>query len=198
MNNTEDSVIKSSGKKKDNSGTNLPFSQSSGIIKKDIKVRRSTDKRDNIIGQQIRTRRVILGISQQELSELLGISFQQLQKYEKGANRTTSTRLIDIAKHLRCSVTLFLTPAIDEEDLKDSPASLNDSEQSGYFNSENEDYISYNKNRPRNRELLELNRCYSLISSKITRRNILNLIRSIATQSEYSEKSTDNKESLNF
>jgi transcriptional regulator with XRE-family HTH domain len=47
----------------------------------------------------------VLGVSQQELGEKLGISFQQIQKYEKGVNRVTTGRLIQVCQALQCDLT---------------------------------------------------------------------------------------------
>ena len=57
---------------------------------------------DLAIGQRIRERRRALGLSQQDLAEGLGVSFQQIQKYERGANRVSFSRLVEIAGVLRC------------------------------------------------------------------------------------------------
>lgn len=59
---------------------------------------------DGYIGEKIRGYRNKLDISQEELGRMLGVSFQQIQKYEKGANRITSSRLQEIAKIFECDV----------------------------------------------------------------------------------------------
>lgn len=58
---------------------------------------RSASNVDTYIGQRIRARRLQLGISQQDLGEALDVTFQQVQKYEKGANRVSTATLIAIA-----------------------------------------------------------------------------------------------------
>lgn len=58
---------------------------------------RVVEPQDGIIGQKIRIRRTELGISQAELGEKLGVSFQQVQKYEKGVNRVSAGRLHHVA-----------------------------------------------------------------------------------------------------
>lgn len=62
---------------------------------------------DQTVGQRIRMRRAMLGISQQELSQKLQISFQQLQKYEKGSNRVSAGKLFYIAKLLKVDIGYF-------------------------------------------------------------------------------------------
>lgn len=59
------------------------------------------------MGRRIRLRRVEIGLSQSELGEKLGVSFQQVQKYEKGANRVRASRLQQIAEALGVDVTFF-------------------------------------------------------------------------------------------
>ncbi len=62
---------------------------------------------DVYIGHRILQRRVLLGISQERLASLLGISFQQVQKYEKGRNRISGSRLWDISRVLDVDVGYF-------------------------------------------------------------------------------------------
>jgi transcriptional regulator with XRE-family HTH domain len=64
-------------------------------------------KTDIHIGRRVRERRVAMGLSQSELAEGLGISFQQVQKYESGANRISGSRLWDIAQLLQVQVGHF-------------------------------------------------------------------------------------------
>jgi transcriptional regulator with XRE-family HTH domain len=59
------------------------------------------------VGKQIRQRRWLLGMTQQQLAQAVGIRFQQVQKYESGANRVSASRLWDLAKALSAPVTYF-------------------------------------------------------------------------------------------
>lgn len=59
------------------------------------------------VGRRIRLRRFLLGMSQERLGEMLGMSFQQVQKYERGANRIGASRLWDISIVLKCPVAYF-------------------------------------------------------------------------------------------
>jgi transcriptional regulator with XRE-family HTH domain len=59
------------------------------------------------VGARIRMRRKILGVSQERLAEDLGLTFQQIQKYERGANRVSASKLYEIAKSLQSSVGYF-------------------------------------------------------------------------------------------
>jgi transcriptional regulator with XRE-family HTH domain len=59
------------------------------------------------VGARIRMRRKLLGISQEKLAEQLGLTFQQVQKYERGANRVSASKLFEIARSLQSSVSYF-------------------------------------------------------------------------------------------
>ena len=66
---------------------------------------RSVQESDVAVGERIRARRNQLEMSQEDLGKALGVSFQQIQKYEKGVNRISSGRLIQVVNALQCSVT---------------------------------------------------------------------------------------------
>ena len=68
--------------------------------------RRSSDVDDHV-GRRLRARRTELGISQEKLADALGISFQQVQKYEIGSNRVSASRLWGVAKALEVDVGYF-------------------------------------------------------------------------------------------
>jgi transcriptional regulator with XRE-family HTH domain len=69
---------------------------------------RSANETDQLLGQRIRARRLEMDMSQQTLAEHLGVSFQQVQKYEKGVNRVGSTRLIEITRVLETDADYFM------------------------------------------------------------------------------------------
>ena len=64
-------------------------------------------KVDAHVGKRVRERRLALGMSQTKLADALGISFQQVQKYEIGGNRVAASRLWDIAKLLEVDISYF-------------------------------------------------------------------------------------------
>ena len=68
---------------------------------------------DEYVGNRVRIRRNMLGITQKALGDLVGVTFQQIQKYEKGKNRIGVSRLVDIAACLDTSASLFLQGAED-------------------------------------------------------------------------------------
>lgn len=62
---------------------------------------------DQHVGKRIRHRRWLVGMTQQQLADQVGIKFQQIQKYETGANRVSASRLWDIAKSLQVEISFF-------------------------------------------------------------------------------------------
>lgn len=78
------------------------------------------------VGKRIRQRRWLTGMTQQQLAEHVGIKFQQIQKYETGANRVSASRLWDISDALEVPVSFFFE-GIETEETADSgkvPADL--------------------------------------------------------------------------
>lgn len=71
---------------------------------------------DMLVGKRIEMRRIMLGISQEQLGEAIGMSFQQVQKYESGKNRVSASRLFDLGKALGVSVSYFFQEIGEEQD----------------------------------------------------------------------------------
>jgi transcriptional regulator with XRE-family HTH domain len=70
-------------------------------------MKKSPNDADRHIGSQIKARRNAIGMSQEKLGDMLGLTFQQVQKYEKGMNRVGAGRLLDIGTILQVPVTYF-------------------------------------------------------------------------------------------
>ena len=126
------------------------------------------------VGKRVRLRRNILHITQQQLGEMLGLTFQQIQKYEKGGNRIGASRLWDISKVLGVPVGFFYEEIDDETDAQ-SPRPKNDDEE----------YLKELTNDPMQREeTLKLVRAYYKIHNRTLAKNILNVIET-ASKSVY-------------
>jgi transcriptional regulator with XRE-family HTH domain len=67
---------------------------------------------DSVVGEQIRSRRTALKMSQKRLGEQIGVSFQQIQKYELGKNRVSSSKLFEIAFCLKVPPSYFFEPLL--------------------------------------------------------------------------------------
>lgn len=129
---------------------------------------------DAHVGNRLRERRILLGLSQTRLGESLGLSFQQIQKYERGIDRISVGRLVHLAHVLDVPITYFFEElsapdGVDGGDLQDSV--LRSSASEGL----SEDPMS-------KRETLELVRAYYQIEQTELRKHIFALIRSIASR----------------
>jgi len=121
------------------------------------------------VGGRVRFRRMLLGMSQEKLGEKLGLTFQQVQKYEKGINRIGASRLFDLAQVLGVSVQFFY----EEAPSADAPQLL----QAGFGEKPAEGSIV---EFLRSRDGLELNKAFVRISDVKARRAIVDLVRSLA------------------
>lgn len=123
------------------------------------------------VGSRVRLRRTLLGMSQEKLGEALGLTFQQIQKYERGVNRIGASRLFDLARVLDVPIGFFF------DDMPDSmggglaasrrPTGLSDA-QDGF-----EDDTLHR------RETLELVRAYYRITDSSVRKRVFELIKSL-------------------
>ncbi|MFN4025748.1 MAG: helix-turn-helix domain-containing protein [Hyphomonas sp.] len=84
------------------------------------------DETDLHVGKRLRRRRRLLGMTQQELASQVGVRFQQIQKYECGANRVTASRLYDLARAMNVSVQYFFDGMVTTGAM---PNAANDAEQ---------------------------------------------------------------------
>jgi transcriptional regulator with XRE-family HTH domain len=69
--------------------------------------KKSPNEIDRHIGKRVRARRILLGMSQEKLADALGLTFQQVQKYEKGVNRIGASRLLHMAAILDVNIEFF-------------------------------------------------------------------------------------------
>lgn len=84
---------------------------------------------DTHVGKRIRQRRWLIGMTQQKLAEMVGIKFQQIQKYETGANRVSASRLWDIGEAMGVPVSFFFEGLREDTEIevagqKDAPADM--------------------------------------------------------------------------
>ncbi len=76
---------------------------------------------DRFVGGRIRERRIMMGLTQQEMAELIGVTYQQAHKYERGINRVSAGRLFDIAQALGVPVSHFFDGLEDGAELESTP-----------------------------------------------------------------------------
>ena len=126
---------------------------------------------DIAVGRRIRQRRAMLGFSQTKLATELGVTFQQVQKYEKGVNRVGSSRLQSIARVLEVSVSYFF----DELEASRSKQATNSSETLYDF------VLSA--------EGLELNRAFLSLPNETVRRKFVAMVKALAD--DHDERDTE-------
>ncbi|HYC17579.1 MAG TPA: helix-turn-helix domain-containing protein [Pseudolabrys sp.] len=81
--------------------------------------KKSPNPTDKYVGSRVRMRRLMLGMSQEKLGEKLGLTFQQVQKYEKGTNRIGASRLQHISQILKVPVSFFFDGATGNKQAED-------------------------------------------------------------------------------
>lgn len=120
------------------------------------------------VGGRVRLRRMLLGMSQEKLGEQLGLTFQQIQKYEKGVNRIGASRLFDMARVLGVPVQFFY----------DEAPNGNPAEATGMADVSAE----YVPDLITTREGFELNKAFARIPDARVRRAVVELVRSLANE----------------
>lgn len=127
---------------------------------------------DMHVGKRVCLRRTLLGLSQEQLGAALNITFQQVQKYERGANRISASRLWDISQILDASIGYFFDDMSSQTKLA-SPRKISRDTQKAP-----EEY--FERDPMARRETLELVRTYYSISEPNVRKRLAELIKSVA------------------
>jgi transcriptional regulator with XRE-family HTH domain len=121
---------------------------------------------DKYVGSRVRMRRMMLGMSQEKLGDALGLTFQQVQKYEKGTNRIGASRLQQIAHFLQVPVSFFFEGA---PDLPARPAGTMEAPSPSYVS----DFLATSDG-------LALTKAFMRIKDPKLRRRIVDLVSQIA------------------
>lgn len=132
---------------------------------------------DKHVGNRIKLRRSILGISQEQLAKLMGITFQQVQKYENGVNRVGASRLYDIGKVLGVSVDFFFED-IDKNAAEQSPRMLSLIAPTDMYLEEDVKQVDIDPMK--RQETLELVRAYYAIKNRDVAKQMLDLMINLA------------------
>jgi transcriptional regulator with XRE-family HTH domain len=132
--------------------------------------KRGRDPIDVEVAKRVRTLRLRRGLSQTELSEALGVTFQQVQKYERGANRIGASRLYDLSRVLDVPVSFFF----DDIKAETVEAAQRDPDRRESANGRHE------PDPMMRRETLELVRAYYRIPDTQIRRRLFDLTKAIA------------------
>ena len=127
------------------------------------------------VGSRVRLRRTLLGMSQEKLGEAIGLTFQQVQKYERGANRVGSSRLFDLARVLDVPVAYFF------DEMAAGVAARSPSRLRGLADTKPP---AFEPDAMAKRETLELVRAYYRITSPQVRKRVFELTKSLANASK--------------
>ncbi|MCB9957498.1 MAG: helix-turn-helix transcriptional regulator [Rhodospirillaceae bacterium] len=123
------------------------------------------DPVDMHVGNRLRQRRTLLGMSQERLAEAFGVSFQQIQKYERGANRISASRLHLLTRILDVPVTYFFDGLPASAEPYDTIVAESDEPE-----------------RMTTRETLELVRAYYRIADPAVRQRLIDLTRALSRE----------------
>ncbi len=123
------------------------------------------------VGSRVRLRRTLLGMSQEKLGEALGLTFQQVQKYERGVNRIGASRLFDLARVLDVPIGFFF------DDMPDAMGGNASSRARVAGFAESQD--GFEDDTLHRRETLELVRAYYRITDPAVRKRVFELIKSL-------------------
>ena len=136
------------------------------------KTKGTPDPMDVHVGQRLRVRRSLLGLSQEKLAEAIGLTFQQIQKYERGMNRISAGRLYQFSNILDVPVSYFFEQFSDVAANEDTAPGMADNEQEAFTG---EDLMQ-------NKETLDLVRTYYSIRNPQLRKDLFRFIKSMAGQ----------------
>jgi transcriptional regulator with XRE-family HTH domain len=125
------------------------------------------------VGRRLRLRRTLLGMSQERLGQLLGLTFQQIQKYERGVNRIGSSRLYELGQILDVPISFFFDDMAQDDRAPDLLApGLAEDPADFAFNARD---LQLEK-----RETLELVRAYNRIPDPAVRKRLFELTKALA------------------
>ncbi|MFW0776529.1 MAG: helix-turn-helix domain-containing protein [Rickettsiales bacterium] len=123
-------------------------------------------------GKRLRLRRTMMGLSQEAVAKAVGITFQQVQKYEKGTNAMNANRLYEFARFMNVPVAYFF------EGLESFSSSGAQEYSSGFAEAEAETFE--HKNRVSDREALEMMKAFKRIKEQVIRKRLSDLVRAVA------------------
>ena len=122
------------------------------------------------VGSRVRLRRTLLGFSQEKLGEAIGLTFQQVQKYERGANRIGSSRLYQLSRVLDVPVSFFF---------EDMPDEISGAKKRVVREAANDKTAESGDEPLMKRETLELVRAYYKINDAQVRKRIFELVKCV-------------------
>ncbi|MCB1537478.1 MAG: helix-turn-helix transcriptional regulator [Rhodospirillales bacterium] len=141
------------------------------------KTKESAGTRDKVFGSRLRQRRTFLGYSQQTLGEAVGMTFQQIQKYEHGTNKISAARLVDFSRVLNVPISYFYAGLGDIGEKTPRALAVSDVSQASL----DDDPIL-------KKESTQLLKYYYKIKDEALRKSVQKLVRQMAEQSTSAKK----------
>jgi transcriptional regulator with XRE-family HTH domain len=126
------------------------------------------DNIDKLVSKRLKMRRVMLGMSQQDIGKAVDVSIQQVQKYEKATNRISSGKLFTIAKFLKVPISYFYEQG-DESDIIANAFAEDDTK-----------YESEDPNIVNEKEIVNLIKAFSEIKNPQSRKKIIELVKTMS------------------
>ena len=134
--------------------------------KKETKGR--ADNIDRLVSKRLKVRRMMLGLSQQDLGNAVDVSIQQIQKYEKASNRISSGKLFTLSKFLKVPISYFFEQG---DDTSNTIGNI--------FAEDTENYIAGDKEPVSEKELIVVIKAFSEIKSTQSRKKITELVKTM-------------------
>lgn len=134
---------------------------------------------DIYVGSKVKARRLILGLSQEELANAIGLTFQQVQKYERGTNRISVSRLVDICRVLKVSTEYFFDAAAFGGNGAPVRAGMRNLSLKGLSDGRQE---TLEPDPLMKKDVLELVRAYSSIKNPALKKQILEMAKAMSEQ----------------
>ena len=125
------------------------------------------------VGAKVKTRRLMMGLSQEELATAIGVTFQQVQKYERGTNRISVSRLVEISRALKVPMDYFLesTAAVGGTAKKPAQRGVSDVKQTAFADSD----------PMTKRDVVELVRAYQAIKTPALKKQLLEMAKALSS-----------------
>lgn len=124
---------------------------------------------DIYVGKRLKQRRTIMGLSQEAVAKAIGITFQQVQKYEKGSNAMNSVRLFDISRFLNVPVAYFFEGAEDRIVARNSTMGFSETPS-----------VEFEHEGASDRESLEVMKSFKRIKEPVIRKRLADLLRAVS------------------
>lgn len=138
------------------------------------------DPVDVHVGSRVRLRRGIMGLSQEKLAESLGLTFQQIQKYERGANRVSASRLFQLGEILDVPVNFFFEGFNPDEPGRAYGFSDTQQEDFSWLEEDDGDLME-------RKETIELVRTYYSVQDPALRKNFMKMLKTLVSSQIVSE-----------